>query len=231
MSDKTEKSPSALGAYFYAVLVALFGALLGFVYMTTFPAQAFSSQKDYEASLEDLEEPIPAAKPGDAYYVEGAVLQTRTWEAKRQQLEASGSQKVRLSAGEINSWMAAKFRPGVSPAGDDAPSVLIVPGVPNFAMTEAGTLYLNLPTTITAYGSTNDFTISARCVANETGFDFATIQVSSAKVPLPNLLGRKIIETLSQGYQSTDEYQIISDAFARAESVEVAGGELILNLR
>lgn len=230
MSVKSEKSPSVLGFYFYASLMALFGASLGFVYMVNFPAQAFSSQKEYEASLAELEAPIPAPKPGDAYFVEGPVVRTRTWEPKRAQLVAAGPQTVKFSAGEINAWMTAKFRPGSSPAGEVS-SVLIVPGVPNVAITEAGTLYLNLPTTITAYGSSSDFTVSARCVVDASGLQFKTIQVSSAKVPFPNSLGKKIFEILSQSYQSSEEYTILSDAFARANSIELIGGELVFKLR
>jgi len=214
--------------------MALFGALLGFAYLTTFPSRAFSSQKEYEASLKKAEEAgdaSPAPKPGDAYSIEGAILPTRTWEAKRQQLATPGARTVKFSEGELNAWMSAKFRPGMPAAGNDEPSVLIVPGVPNFAMTEAGTLYLNLPTTITAYGSKNEFAVSARCLADGSGIQIATVQVSSAKVPFPNLLGREILATLSKGFQSTEEYSIISEALARAESVEVVGGELVLELR
>jgi hypothetical protein len=228
MSAKTEKSPSILGVYFYAVLIVLFGALLGFAYMMTFPPQAFSSQAEYQASLADSEEPISAPKPGDAYYIEGPMLRTRSWEAKRELLKAPGGQTVRLSAGEINAWMKAKFRPGLPPTNGEEPSVLIVPGVPNVAITDAGFIYLNLPTTITAYGSTNDFTVSARGVFNAKDLHFEMILVSSAKLPLPDLLGTRLFETLSQSYQSTEEYAIFSEAFARAESVEIADGELVL---
>lgn len=231
MPAKTEKSPSVLGVYFYAVLIALFGALLGFAYMMTFPAQAFSSQAEYEASLAGLEEPVPPPRPGDAYYIEGPILRTRSWETKRELLKAPGGQTVRLSPGEINAWMTAKFRQGLPPASEEEPSVLIVPGVPNVAITEAGIMHLNLPTTITAYGSTNDFTVCARGVFAALDFRFETIRVSNAKLPLPNILGTRLFETLAQSYQSTEEYAILSEAFARAASVEIEDGELVFVLR
>ncbi|MFT5837456.1 MAG: hypothetical protein ACI9ZV_000961 [Candidatus Azotimanducaceae bacterium] len=232
-ADSTEKS--SFGVYFYATLMALLGALLGFVYMTTFTPQAFSSQAEYQASLADLEgreEPIPVRKPGDAYYIQGIVPRTRSWEPKRLQLSAAGAQTVRFSEGEINSWMTAKFRPGVAPSGEDAPSLLIVPGVPNVAIADEGTVYFNLPTTISAYGASNDFTISARCGLDASaGVQFDSVSISSAKVPLPGIFGAKLYRMLMKGFESTEEYKIISEAFARAESIEVVGSELVFKLR
>ncbi len=231
-ADSSDKSPSVLGVYFYATLMALFGALLGFAYMATFAAQAFSSQADYEASLAKLEEPIPAPKPGGAYYIEGDVSRTRTWEPKRLQLTAAGAQTVRFTEREINSWMAAKFRPGVASSAEGESDFLIAPGVPNLAITEAGDVYFNVPTTITAYGASDDFTISARCALDSSaGVQFTAVNISSARVPLPSIIGAKIYDVLVQGYKSTEEYKIISEAFARAESIEVVGGELVFKLR
>jgi hypothetical protein len=228
----SEKSPSIFGVYFFAVLIALFGGLLGFFYMTTFEAQAFSSQAAHAAFVESLEEPIASVKPGDAYYIEGAVLPTRSWEAKRAQLAAPGAQSLAFSTGEINAWMSAKFRPGgAAPGGEGEGSILIVPGVPNVAIGDQGVFYLNLPAKISAYGSTNDFIVSARCSVSADGLQFQSVNVSSAKVPLPNLLGAKILEVLSQGYQATEEYKIIADAFARADSIVAEGNSLAVQLR
>lgn len=231
MSVKKEKSPSLFGVYFYAILMALFGALLGFAYLLTFPAQAFSSQKEYEASLSDLEEPLPAPKPGDAYYVEGPINSSLSWVPKRELLKSSAPQTVRFSAGEINGWVTDRFRPGVPPSGEDETNILVVPGVPNVAITDAGTMYFNLPTTISAYGSKNTFTVSARCVFDGAEIHLKTVQVGSAKLPFPNLLGSRLMAPLAQSFQSTGEYEVISGALARVESIEIVGGELVLKLR
>ncbi|MGZ0706761.1 hypothetical protein ACWPKO_00290 [Coraliomargarita sp. W4R53] len=231
MSVASEKSPSAFGVYFYAVLMALLGALLGFIYMTTFPAQAFSSQADYQLSLAELEEPVAAPKPGDTYYIEGPVLSSRSWEGKRQKLATPGEQIVKFSAGEFNAWMSAKFRAGSTPSQEEQPSILIVPGVPNVGIAGEGEIFLNMPTTMTALGVSNDLTISVRCALHAAGVQIRSVSVSSAKVPVPSLLGARIVEVLSEGYRATEEYKIISDAFARADSIEVVGGEIIVKLR
>lgn len=256
MSVASERTPSAFGVYFYAVLMALFGALLGFVYMTTFSAQAFASQADYEAFLlqpaqpaksalpakivktskvddsEELDEPNLGPKPGDAYYIEGAVLSSRSWQAKREQLALPGTQSVAFSVGEINAWMAAKFRKGNSSTEtEEGAGILVVPGVPNVGIADAGEIFINLPVTLTAFGVTDDYTVSVRCALEATQLKIRSVGVSCAKVPFPQILGAKLVEVLSRGYAATEEYQIIIDAFARADSIAVVGEQLVLKLR
>lgn len=228
--DNADKPPSNVAIYFYAVLMALFGGLLGFLYLLAFPAQAFASQGEYEASIADLEEPI-YSKPGDAYYIEGPTLKTRAWESKRQQLSTAGPKTVSLSAGEINGWMAAKFRVAEDQAGDDAPSILIVPGVPNVGLVDGRGLYLNLPVTISAYGATGEYTLAAFGNLKPSGMDIQSLGISCAKVPLPNLIGNQILNALSAGYKSTEEYKIISEALTRVDSVTVEGDQLVIVLR
>ncbi|WPJ95542.1 hypothetical protein SH580_19170 [Coraliomargarita algicola] len=239
MSIAADKTPSATGVYFCAVLMALLGALLGFGYMLAFPAKAFGSQAEYETSLADSsKKPSKAAKadlgpkPGDAYYIEGAVLSSRSWEAKRASLSMEGAQSVEISTGEINAWMAAKFRPGQSASeNDEEANLLIVPGVPNVGIVGDGQFYLNVPTTITAFGASDDFTISVLCELNASQPKIRSVNVRSAKVPMPQLLGARLLAVLSQGYAATEEYQIISEAFARADSVEVVGDQFVFKLR
>jgi hypothetical protein len=227
----TEKSPSIFGVFFFATLMALLGALLGFVYMASFQAQAFSSQADYEASLAEIEEPIPAVKPGDTYYIEGSIASNRSWEVKRQQLAQGQAVSVRIAEPELNAWMSAQFRQRTPSNDADKASLLIVPAVPNIALLGEGSFYLNLPITITAYGSTRDFTLSARCHLDASSkLSFESVSLSSAKVPLPDIVGARLLEVLMQSYQSTEEYQILSEAFARADSVAVEGRELVFNL-
>ncbi len=230
--EENEKQPGVIGFYIYAIIMALFGACLGFAYLATFPAQAFASQAEYEASVaksEEGEEPV-FIKPGDAYYIEGPILRSRSWEPKRTQLAAPGPQTVRFSAGEINGWMTAKFRPAAAPTGEDASGLLIVPGVPNVGLVDGG-MYLNLPVNVTAYGASGDYTVSVFGPVDRSGLKVQSIGISSAKVPLPGIIGGQIIDTLSKGYQTTDEYKIIAEAFARADSIAVEVNELVFVLR
>lgn len=227
----TEQSIAYFGIYLRGMLLALLGGLIGFIYMTSFKAQAFSSEAEHVVSLEETQGPAARPKPGGAYYLVGDVARTRAWQAKREQLAAAGKQTVKFKEGELNAWMSANLIPGAAPAGEDQASVLIIPGLPNLAIATDGLVYFNLPTIISAYGATNDFTISARLVLDADGLQLQALSVNSAKVPLPSLLGAKILRFLGQAYQSTEDYKIVSDSFARADSVEVVGQELVFNLR
>ncbi len=210
--------------------MALFGGLLGFIYLATFPAEAFSSVEEYEKSIAELEEPI-YAKPGDSYYIEGTTVRTRAWEAKRQQLSDGGAQTVSLSAGEINGWMAAKFRVAEPPKSEDEPSVLIQPGIPNVGLVDGEGLFLNVPLTISAYGSSGEYGAYLFGTIEPSGFRIKSMQINCAKIPLPGIFGEQLMNTLSAGYKSTEEYKIIADAFDRVESTSIKDGQLVIVLR
>lgn len=259
MPIDAEKTPSAIGLYLCALLMALFGALLGFVYMSSFPAQAFGSQAEYKASLAEAAAAVEAAqvaaesgepikgkdaasakgalptlgpKPGSAHFIEGEVYSSRTWEAKRKQLSAAGAQSVAFSVGEMNAWMASKFRPGVVDSDDEeAANLLIVPGLPNLGIADQGEFYLNVPTSITAFGATGDFMIFARCALKGNQVKLRSVNVRSAKVPLPGILGARILGVLMQGFSTSEEYQIISEAFARADTVKIVDNQFVFELR
>lgn len=231
--DTSEKQPSYFGVYFYAVLTALFGALLGFFYLATFPAQAFSSQQEYEASIANLkesEEPV-YSKPGDAYYIEGPVSRSRSWDSKRQQLTASGPQTVNLSASEINAWMMAKFRAVDPQKGDEESGIVISPGVPNVGLVDGLGLFVNLPVTIEAYGASGEYEVSVFGSIEPSGFKLGSFQVNSAKLPLPNIIGKQVMNLLASGYKATEEYKIITEALDRLQSASVEGEQLVITLR
>jgi hypothetical protein len=209
----TKQSIACFGIYFFGMPFALLGALIGFVYMMTFAAQAFSSEAEYVLSLEDTQGPTATPKPGGAYFLVGDVARTRAWKPKRYQLAAADEQTVKFNEGEINTWMTANLCPGAAPAGEDQPCILIIPGLPIVAIATDGLVYFNLSTKITTCGATNDFTISARVVLDADGLQLQAVSVSSAK----------ILRFLAQGYQSTDDYKIVSGSFSRADSVKVVG--------
>lgn len=228
--SKNVKRPSLIGVYFYGVIMALLGAVLGFAYLSVFSAQAYSSESSYQAAQKDKTAADRLPSPANAYYIEGPVLRTRSWEAKRDQLEADGSQLVTLSSGEINAWMTAKFR---AASADDASGskILVEPGVPNIAFGEDGAVYINIPTIVRAYGRKHEFTYSTRGRVGPSGYVVEDAGVSAAKVPLPSVLGLQLLSGLSQGYRGTKEYTILSGAFQRAETVEVSGDEITFKLR
>lgn len=237
VASNSNKSPSVLGLYLCAYIMAVVGLLLGFLYMSRFPLQAFDSeaeyQAEYQAQLAEREEMalVPGPRPGDAYYIQGPVAQGRFWESKRDLLAAEGARVVKFSAAELNAWLNSSFQPGAVDKDDAEGGILLVPESPNVALTESGAVYFNLPTRLITFGSERDVMISARGDLTKDGFQIDRLNMSSAKLPFANILGTEFLKLVGASFRESADYQVLSDAFARAESVEVVDGELVFNLR
>jgi hypothetical protein len=238
----SNKSPSVLGLYFCAFLMAVIGLLLGFVYMSCFPLQAFNSEAEYEAEhkaklaelaeeLAEGEEPVSDPLPGDAYYIQGLVAQERFWKSKRDLLAAEGARVVKFSAAELNAWFESSFQPGAVDRADAENGILLVPDSPNVGLSESGWVYLNLPLRFITYGSERDLVLSARGILIKDGFQIDTVHLSGAKLPFANYLGLELFKLVEASFRESVDWQILSDAYARAESVDVVDGEFVFNLR
>ncbi|HAV12209.1 MAG TPA: hypothetical protein DCX06_01765 [Opitutae bacterium] len=229
---KTSDDPSVFAAYFYGLLVAMFGALLGAYYMASFPALAFNQNLEIEKFNEGKAGRLAA--PGDLYYMEGPLLRTRAWEAKRQALIGGQPGVVDLNHAELNAWLAAKFRPAEAPEEGEAPSVLVIPGVPNVYFAEE-IVYISLPTEIIVFGKSHEHTIVAigRIENQDTtaAFNILNLRIDNAVMPLVNQLGPHLIGTLLKAYAGSDEFISIQEAWSRVESVEQSEGTLRLKLR
>jgi hypothetical protein len=226
-----EQGPTLGGVLFYAVIVALFGALLGFLFLASIPQQTYKSVAD----LEDFLKKNPEPKLLDAYHFEGPISRGSSWEAKRELLLNGSATTVEFSSGELNAWMTAKFRnSGVSASdSDDAADVVIIPGVPNFFIDGQTGLVLNLPTNITIYGHERDCIVVAQGhffgIQPEFGIDM--LHVNNALIPLVGGLGDELLSTLLQAYSKTDEFLAVKDAWEKVESVELVGDSIRLKLR
>ncbi|TVP75038.1 MAG: hypothetical protein EA353_14640 [Puniceicoccaceae bacterium] len=230
---ESESSPSLFGVYFFAVWMALIGAILGFVYLATFPAESYASLRHYERALATVAKAgeTKFAKPGDAYYISGPFSETRSWEAKRELLNTPGPQTVRLSVGEINTWAAARFRGTESTADAGKSNFLIVPGVPNMAIVSGHGLYLNLPLSISFFGEPQQHVLTAIGDVGPDGYQVHSLSLGNARLPAPDILGAQILGALWQAFQSTEEYAILSQAFERATAVELEGQAVVFTLR
>ena len=154
-----EKDPSLAGVLLIGVILAGLGAFLGFLFLASVAPKSFKSVADLQNYLEKNPEP----KLLDRSYFEGPRSSGRSWEQKRDALLNGSATTVELSAGEINAWMAAKFRkPSSAPTGEDDSGIMIIPGVPNFFIDATEGVFLNLPTEVTIYGSMNNCLIIAQ---------------------------------------------------------------------
>lgn len=231
VNKKEEENTSGNGVFVMAILVALVGMLLGALYLSSYPALAFSGEKDLNSFLEGkADRPV---RPGDFYYMEGSALRTSEWEKKRNLLLGDASGMVELTHGEFNGWLASKFRAPPPASGDDAGSVLISPGVPTVYFDETN-IYFNLPTEIVFFGTSRKYSISAKGQLSDGGpvqFKIDSIHFNNAGVPLGNILGKQIMGMLMKAYTSTEEFIEMHGAWARIESIEQGDGVIRIQKR
>lgn len=228
---KEKKESSPIASYIYALLVACLGFAIGVVYMMTFPIQSYASLAEYAEAMEERE--VVGAHPSDAYYIEGPTDRGRSWEVKRKQLVEGSASVVTFSAGELNAWLAARFRPASGgPSNDSAQGLTIMPGLPNIAVDEENRLHVNLPAQISGYGLDGEYMISVRgqYKAGTNQFSIDYMQVGAAPVPFPSLIGNTIVSVLMKGYSATEEYKAIMNFWSKVESVEAIDRSLQLSL-
>lgn len=229
IKDKSE--PSLLFVSIFALITAGVGGLTGFIYLMSFSSKAYSSVQERAAALEDRES--TDSIPGDAFYIEGPTLRSNSWQTKRQQLIDGSAPTIRVTAEEINAWMEAKFRPAVVQTDEENNGLMLQPDRPNVGITREGTTYLNLPTEISGYGIDGNYVLSAQvryASGAPTRLLIDHLQIGGAAVPLPRILGAKIVSSILEAFSGTEEYPLIRQAWSRVRSVEIAEGALVLSL-
>ncbi len=230
IKNTEEQGPSVGGVLLCAVIVALIGALLGFLFLASVSPTSFKSVADLQAYLEKNPEP----KLLDISYFEGGISRARSWEQKRDALLNGSETTVEFTAGELNAWMSSNFRnssPAVS--GEDAPAIVILPGVPNFFIDEKEGLFFNLPTNLTIYGSAHHCMIVVKGHFNpaQPEFTMDALHANGAAIPILSGLGDQFVGALLQVYSQTDEFVAFQAAWEKVETVEIVGDTIRLKLR
>ena len=228
---KKDSEPSTSVVCILGISLAGFGVLLGFIYLTTFPLPAYSNLSEREKALEERESIAP--NPGEAYYIEGPVSRSRAWESARKQFIDGSVSTLTVTAGEINAWFASRFRSSVPPAGEDDEKLLIVPKILNMGISREGEIYLNLPVEIAGFGIDGEYVFSAVVSYAEgapASLQIKHLQIGGAPVPLAGILGAQFVSKIMQAYSSAEEFQLVSKAWQRVQSVEAKDGALVLTL-
>ncbi|MFQ3225862.1 MAG: hypothetical protein ACI8Z5_002129 [Lentimonas sp.] len=222
-----EKEDSLVGLFFLGVLMALLGAVLGFMFLASVEPKSYKSVADLQAYLEKNTE----TNLLEMSYFEGPISRSRSWEQKREALLNGSATSVELTSGEVNAWMAAKFRKSSSnPAGDK----VILPGVPNFFIDADEGFFLNLPTDVTIYGSAHKWMVVAQghfSAGGQVEFQMDALHVNDAAIPVVGGLADHFVGALLQAYAETDEFIAFQEAWTTVESVELVGDTIRLKLR
>lgn len=228
---KKTSETSLLFIGIYACMMLWIGCFLGFISLILFPLKSYAKEQEHEQALEERAFSHPM--PGDAYYIEGPISRSSSWELKRQQLIDGSASTIRISVGEVNAWLNAKFRALATPQDEEARGLIIEPDRPNVGISEAGTIYLNLPTKLTGYGLDGGYVMSARVRFKDGAparLAINRLQIAGAAVPFPRLIGSGIASRLIAAFSSAEEYGVMRDAWQAVQSVETADSDFILHL-
>ena len=230
---KTEEDEATLGgALILGALVALLGALLGFMFLASVQPKSYQSVEELQAFLEKTSD----SSLLQSSYLQGPVSRSRGWEQKRDALLNGEALTVELSSAEINAWMSSKFsKSGSRPSDEDEGSgVMILPGVPNvFIDTDQG-FFLNVPADVSIYGSTHNWMVVAKghfTDGLQVRFEVETLHVNGAAIPALGGLAKRFLGALFQAYSQTDEFLAVEKAWTKVESVELVDDTIHLTLR
>ncbi|MEN8842441.1 MAG: hypothetical protein ABF323_00450 [Lentimonas sp.] len=234
MSATKNKSgePSVIGMLSYGMLTALLSALLGCLYMAAFPAPSFKDERALAKFQEDRQDTL--SRPGDIYFMQGPSSRDQAWIAKRQAWVDGDTKNITFSHGELNAWLAAKFKVATAPSNEDGPKVFIIPGVPNIYVS-AELITLSLQTEFIIFG--NNYTRTAiitGAIDDSSGraeFTIKSLSIDNAVVPFISVLGRRIVDTLLQAYSGSEEFTMIKEAWLKVESVNQSDGSLCFQIR
>lgn len=227
-----EKELTIGGILMSAVLMALVGMVLGFAFLVSFPLKVFSSAKDEADFLEKTEMVAPI--PGSIYYFKGPQLRGSGWEQKRGQFLSGEVTSVSMTDGELNSWAAANFRKPSASSVEEEPSVLILPGVPNFFALDSDSFYVSIPTEIVLLGHSDNYIFVAKGHFSEgltVKYVIDELHVNNASIPVVGGIANKVMAILIRAYSGLEEVNSIGTAWERLESVELEANVIRFKLR
>ncbi|GEM_PF-462042 len=232
---KKEDDITGFGIIFNAILMALFGAFIGFVYLASFEAISFSSTQDLDRFL-DAEKSSPTEGPDAVYFFKELGGSASTWGSKREALVQGTNEPLTFSNGELNSWMGSSFKPLFDSAapGQEKSNVEILPGVPNFFVTENESMYVSVPLKISLFGFEGKYVAFAQGHFSSGPYiEFVAdeLYLNSAPIPLIGGIGGQLMSQFISAYSETDDYAVISSTLQRAQDVQMAENSLRLTFR
>ncbi len=213
------------------------GVILGFIYqMNQKPAQlapqkyamlqAQGSAALPESALESEDRllGLPAA-PERPYFVFGADTGGADWEAGREAMLERRKGGLRLTAGEMNTWMRRSFS---RPQGAEDGAITVVPGLPNFFVGE-GRLHVSMPMELAAVNQRKDYRLIVRGHFTENNaFQIEDLLLGGAEVPPIPGLRELIVQRMASAFLTSDEGQQVAGAFDDALAISIQDDVLLL---
>ncbi len=233
MRQKKEKAPTLGGILIVGLVMACAGAGLGGLFLASFPLRAIGSTDEAAAFSAEFEGAAPS--PGQGYFLSGPEDRTRSWQRQLRALEnATSGTEVAITHGQLNAWVAAKFRGAQPKEGTEEANLLVVPGVPNFFIDPAVGLQISMPCEVTFFGKTFECLVVATGTfpsGAATQFQIERLRLNHARLPANLGIPRRVIDFLLQAYRPTEAYRQAESAWERVETVAIKENQLVLRLR
>ena len=224
------KNPSLFVVVFFALLMALVGALSGFTLLASIPPKSFESIAKYESHLEKN----PKHNLLDVHYFKGSKSPAGEWIQKREILLTASSATVTLTNSEINTWITNTFqKPKVSSSDKEKANILIVPGVPNLFIDATEGINFSMLLEIVIFGKQIDSLLIGKGYFSEENadeFQLSELRLNEATIPLSKKFRDDLLEFLSESFYENDEFVALKKAWEKVDSVELVEDGIRLNL-
>lgn len=225
-----KKNPSLFLVALCAVLMAFFGALCGFILMTSIAPEPFRSVADYESDLAENQKP----KLLHAHYFRGSGSASGDWTEKRKILLEGNDTTVEFTDSEINAWIAGKFEKSRQLPLEKMSEIYAVTGLPNVFIDADEGIHFSIPLEIFWFGKKVD-----RLLIGQGGFlgddsnqfSLSKLRLNEAVIPLPeNLLKEYILGAVLKSFYQSVEFTELKDAWEKVHTVELTETGIRLNL-
>lgn len=224
------KNPSLFGVAFFAILIALVGALSGFTLLVSISPEPFGSVTEYESYLEKN----PEKDLSSSHYFRGYSTENRDWVSKRRVLLAGEDTSVELKGSEINAWIIDKFKkPNVFSSEVNKSKLSIAPGLPNCVIDSAEGIHFNMLLEIVAFGKQTDCLLIGKghfSGEDPVEFHLSGLRLNKARIPFSEKLQGLLLNSLLKSFYESDEFVLIKEAWEKVDSVELVENEIRLHL-
>lgn len=224
------KGPSLFGVAFFAILIALVGALSGFILLASISPGPFGSVSEYESYLEKN----PEQDISSLHYFRGYSAGNRDWVSKRRTLLTAEDTSVELKDSEINAWITDKFKkPQALFSGGDEPKLYVVPGLPNCFIDPAEGIHFNMLLEIVVFGKQMDCLLIGKghfSGEEPVEFHLSELRLNGALIPFSEKLHDLLLDSLFKSLYESDEFVALKKAWEKVDSIELVENGIRLHL-
>lgn len=229
--EKTDAKDSSLFSIaFFAILMALIGALFGFIALALISPKPFGSVVEFESQFEEDARPTLLS----AHYFEGSESKLNDWAQKRESLLTGDDGTIELTDSEINAWIVDKFeKPKALYLKEEEPKSYIVPGPLNVFIHADEGIYFSVPLEIVFSEKRIECLLTGQghfAGKDPVEFRLTKLKLNEALIPFSERQNRRLLDPLLKSLYESDEFIELKGAWEKVENVELIETGVRLNL-